>query len=208
MNTKDIMGLSPQIKELISKIEKAQVEIAFCTTAFNGNTNIVLQELKEMKKQSVGEYKELETILAKFKNTCDTLESIARIISLTPEKVNEKLSEFPENFNNSITNSLPHLSTELSRTLESGVESFTNKAEATLNATNSQMSSAVQKLIGNTDQLHYDMRNELNTYSVALDKIIDKGSQFRMRSFFWTVLLSSTLSSAISITAFWLIGRA
>jgi archaellum component FlaC len=199
--------LNPQINELIDKIEKAQAQIAFCATAFDGNTKLVIQELKERKKETSDEYKALEAILVKFKNTCDTLESVARTVSIVPEKIDEKLSEFPDNFNNSIASSIPDLSKELCRTLESVLTSFKTQAEVTLNDTNSQMSNAVQQLKSNTDQIHHDMRNELNIYSAALEKIIDRSGKFRMRSFFWTVLLSSSLSAIMAITTFWFIVR-
>jgi len=207
MSQKDTKVASPQIQELISKIDKAQAELAFCKTSFEANTQLVLKELKEGKKQSVDESKGLDGTLLKFKATCENLDSVARTISMAPEKVDEKLSTFPKSFNNSISQSIPQLSEDLCRALEDGVKSFTIQAGATLNATNSQMTSAVQKLKGNTDQLHYDMRNELKIYANALEKIIDKGSKFRMRSFFWTVFLSSITSSAIAITTFYLIAK-
>ena len=207
MNKNNKSIVNPQINDLIAKIEKAQAQIDFCTTAFDGNTKLVIQELKERKKQSAEEYKALEVILTKFKNTCETLESVVRTVSVVPEKIDEKLSEFPDNFNNSIASSIPNLSRELCSTLDSGVNSFKIQAEVTLNSTSSQMNNAVQKLIGNTDQIHHDMRNELNIYSNALEKIIDRGGKFRMRSFFWTVLLSSSLSAIMAITTFWFIVR-
>lgn len=199
--------LNSQINEVVKKIEKAQTEIAFCSTSSVSNVQAMIEELKTLKKEFELKGVELKGTISEFKESSQSLENTARLISILPEKMSERLSEIPKTFNRSIADSVPSLGKEIGSTLEAGVESFRVQSRATLNATNGDFSRAVNKLLGDANQISHDLSQNLNIYTSRLDSMMEACNKLRIRSFFWTVLLSCTFSTIVSIAAFWFMTR-
>ncbi|MFK7974025.1 MAG: hypothetical protein AB8B66_04110 [Rickettsiaceae bacterium] len=196
--------LNSQINEVVNKIEKAQAEIAFCSTSSSSNIQLMIEELKALKKEFEQKGIELNNTMSEFKESSQSLENTTRLISILPDKMSERLSDIPKTFNRSIADSVPSLGKEIGSTLEAGVESFRIQSEAMLNTTNSDLSRAVNKLLGDANQINHDLNRNLNLYTSKLGQIMDACSKFRVRNFCWTVLLSCIFSTIVSIIAFWM----
>ena len=145
--------------------------------------------------------------LAKCNETSTTFLSSTRVLSVLPEKIDEKLEQMPKNFTSSIKNTIPDLSKELIDQLEKELKSIRHQAEALLNTTNSQMTSAITTFKGGSNQIFHDMRHEINVYKSSMEDLLRKSFRSRMINFFWTVLISGAFSSFVAISTFWYIVR-
>lgn len=200
-------NLTPQINDLITKLEETKVQSDFCVSSFAGSTEMLIKELKEEREKVAAHLKDLNESIAKFKESSISLSSATRTLSVLPKKMDEKLSKIPKSFNSSIAETIPDLSKELVAQLEKELNSLRYQAEALINTTNSQLTSAISTFKGNGNQIHHDMRHEVSVYKGAVEEIIHRSFKSRMINFFWTVLISSGLSAFMAISTFWFIVR-
>jgi len=200
-------NLSPQINELITKLEETKAQSDFCVTSFAGSTEMIVRELKSEREKVADHLKDLNASIKDFKESSTSLSSATRTLSVLPEKLDEKLSKLPKSFNSSIADTIPDLSKELIAYLEKDLNSLKYQAEALLNTTNCQMTSSLRTLKGNGDQIHFDMKHELGVYKTSMEEMLNRSLKSRINNFFWTVLISGGFSAFIAITTFWFIVR-
>ena len=143
-----------KIEELATKLETTRTETAHIINVFNGNVELTIKELKEAKKSTIGEATILKDALTEFTETKDSLESVARALSITPDKLDDRLDEFPKNFNESIKNSIPslgkHLSEHIDATVASSLKGFENRVEEIIRDTDASFSSSVKNMTAQT----------------------------------------------------------
>lgn len=225
----DSIPVIKKIEELAAKLEKTRTETAHSINVFNGNVELTIKELKEAKKTTVEEVIRLKDTLTEFTEVKDSLESVVRVLSITPDKLDDRLDEFPKNFNESIKNSIPSLGKLLSEHIDATVASslkgfehriekiirdtdasFSSSAEsmvaqtgALMMSTNIEIAEALGKLKGGTDQLHADIRHKLDVYTEGFDKIIDRSDRFRMRRLLFTLLICGAFSAVVSAISVW-----
>ena len=145
--------------------------------------------------------------LAKCNETSTTFLSSTRVLSVLPEKIDDKLEQMPKNFTSSIKQTIPDLSKELINQLEIELKSIRHQAEALLNTTNSQITDAVTTFKGGSNQIFHDLRKEIDVYKSSMEEILRQSFRSRMINFFWTVLISGAFSSFVAISTFWYIVR-
>ena len=207
MNKPNDNILSEQINDLIIKLDQVKSDLSFCSTSFSGSTELMIKELKNEREKVDDHLKDLNNSIKSFKESSSLLTSATRVISVLPEKINEKLSKLPKNFNSSIADTIPDLSQDLASRLKKELESLQIQAEALINTTNSNITNNLHVLGGETKQIHYNMQHEINVYKKDIEQIINRSVKSRIRNFFWTVLISSGVSAFVAISTFWLIVR-
>lgn len=207
MNKPNDNILSEQINDLIIKLDQVKSDLSFCSTSFSGSTELMIKELKNEREKVDDHLKDLNNSIKSFKESSSLLTSATRVISVLPEKINEKLSKLPKNFNSSIADTIPDLSQDLASRLKKELESLQIQAEALINTTNSNITNNLHVLGGETKQIHHNMQHEINVYKQDIEQIINRSVKSRIRNFFWTVLISSGVSAFVAISTFWLIVR-
>ncbi len=200
-----------QLAELITAIKKTQAEVTYAAKAFDGNTKLAINELKEAKTIIAAAAEELKAPISLAEQNIDKFDSVTSALAIIPDKIEDKLAGFPKTFNESIANSIPGLGEELCKSidtiLKSGIASFKIYQEEIMRNTNRAMNEYEQKLRKDAIDINNQISNDLRLYTEAFDKIIDRSDRFRMRRFFWTLLLSGGFSAMITIVTFWFMGK-
>ena len=188
-------------------VQRMQACIQHSTNAFEGSSSNALGELKEMKRSIYEALRELQEPLKNTKRDLQSLEEISRALAVIPDKIADELARFPGVFSDATEEAMSNvakiISDSVGNRISQDVTALNNEIMSYVRTYNEEVQAATSKFRGDNNQIHHDLKYELQKYTDGLERIIDRSDSFRIKNMMYNAVLCSALSALISTLTVW-----
>jgi len=199
------------LKALISSIEQMKAEATNASYSFEANTQEVIASIQNTK-EAINKVIDLLNIpLKDLSENSNSLKSTAKILSLLPNKIDDRLAKLPHGFSQVLSDSIPNIAAKLNSILEQSVERLMHRLDESRKSTSMQTEKSTTELVTifktEIGKLSGQFKQDTLLYKTELEKIIEVGSKERLRKFFLILATAGSFSAIVSGVTSWVINK-
>lgn len=212
-DSKDLLTKQLEIllKELIPSIERMNTEVSYSINSFDGSTQEAIKSfhnVKESIEKVINLIKEPLDELSKINNN---LHGAAKLLSILPEKIDDRLIKLPDKFNLVLNDAIPGIAQKLNSSLEKSVNTSCMQLEEVGKFIASSNEESITQLINNVKHdigtVSKQLKVDVLQYNKEVEQIIEIGSKNRMRRLLTVFLISGSFSAIVSGVTSWTINK-